>query len=203
MKDDEIRRLHSKSWRADTVKERVRIRKSALWLQGHPLSIRESRASKRTREQQQRATLRPRPLLTPLPQRLALMKAGKPYLTTLDRMLDDDEARALGKWAECEEVLQGRAKAACLDGKGGAMRIRSPIPDDWLIIIREHITMQRYLPTRSLRLLAAFTAIQNGLEGALTPAQYGLRFYPRTTNKRMAFLDGIAETACGLTAEGY
>jgi len=196
MHDDEIR---------EAVKDQVRQRKRSLWLQGHPIQARqlETGAQRRARAQQTAKAVRPRPLLTPLPQRLALMKAGKVHLTTLDRMLDDDEVRALGKWAECEEVLQGRAKAACLDGKGGAMYIRSPIPDDWLRLIREHVTMQRYLPARSLRLLTAFTAIQNGLEGALSPAQYGLRFYPRQRDKRMAFLNGIASIACGLTAEGY
>jgi hypothetical protein len=187
------------------IKEQVRQRKRSLWLQGHPIQARqlETGAQRRARAEQTARAVRSRPLLTPLSQRLALMKAGKVHLTTLDRMLEDGEVCALDKWTQCEEVLQGQAKAACLDGKGGAMFIRSPIPDDWLRVIRQHVTMQRCLPARSLRLLAAFTAIQNGLEGALSPAQYGLRFYPHAKNKRMAFLDGIAETACGLTAEGY
>jgi hypothetical protein len=198
MEDDEIR---------EAVKHRVRQRKRSLWLQGHPIEARrlETGAQRRARTQQTAQPVRPRPLLTPLPQRLALMKAGKVQLTTLDRMLDDDQARALERWALCEELLHGSAKAVSFDGGSGGSLVRSPIHDEQIKAVHEHMRFRKRLPCHGVqfRLLAAFTAIQNGVEGALSPAQYGLRFYPRATNKRMAFLDGIAETACGLTGEGY
>lgn len=195
MKDDEIRRLHNLSENADTVKERVCQRKRSLWLQGHPLSIRESRVAKRARERQRRAARRPRPLLTPIPQRLAMMKVGKLYLTTLDRMLDDGEVWALSIYAQCELILQGQIKGGCLDG-GGSIGVQSPINDRHMELVSDHIRLRNRLDWQSLAILIAFTAIQNGLENALSPALYGVKFFPNARNKRMAFLNGIAQTAC-------
>lgn len=187
------------------IKERVRQRKRSLWLQGHPIEARqlETGAQRRARAEQTARAVRPRPLLTPLPQRLALMKAGKVYLTTLDRMLEDDEVRALGKWTVCEQLLEGDIRTTKQGIWPSALERKDPIPEDWIETIQRHVVTRKGLTVRALSLLAAFTAIQNGLEGALTPAQYGLRFYPRQRDKRMAFLDGIASIACGLTSEGY
>jgi hypothetical protein len=196
MSSDEISELHE-----STRKELVRARR--CFLQRHHTL--ERRTCLRILAERQKAIARPTMLLTPLPQRLALMKAGKAQLTTLDRMLDDVEANALERWALCEELLHGSAKAVSFDGGSGGSLVRSPIHDEQIKAVHEHMRFRKRLPCQGMRfrVLAAFTAIQNGVEGALSPAQYGLRFYPRATNKRMAFLDGIAETACGLTAEGY
>jgi hypothetical protein len=196
MSNDEISELHE-----STRKELVRARRRFLQ-QHHSL---ERRTCMRILAERQKAIARPTILLTPLPQRLALMKAGKVQLTTLDRMLDDAEANALERWALCEELLHGSAKAVSFDGGSGGSLVRSPIHDEQIKAVHEHMRFRKRLPCQGVRfrLLAAFAAIQNGVEGALSPAQYGLRFYPRQRDKRMAFLDGIAETACGLTAEGY
>lgn len=190
----------------EDAKENVRLRKRSLWLQANPIAAQAyaGRAKRRERAKQCARPFRPRPLLTPRMRRMAMIKVGKLQLTALDRMLDDDDAWTLERWATCEEILQGNAKAASLEGGNGAMRVRGPIPDSLMENIRHHMEFRKRLQCRKqLQLLTAFTMIQNGLEGALSPAQYGLRFYPCLPNKRMAFLNGIARVACDLAMDGY
>jgi hypothetical protein len=196
MSNDEISELHE-----STRKELVRAHRRFLQ-RHHSL---ERRTCMRVIAERQKAIARPTMLLTPLAQRYAMTKAGKLHLTTLDRMLDIGEALALERWALCEELLRGEIKTARLGGWGSEMNMRSPVPDKWIRDVQQHMRFRKRLPCQGVRfrLLAAFVAIQNGVEGALSSAQYGLRFYPRATNKRMAFLDGIAMVALGLTAEGY
>lgn len=196
MSNDEICELQESAG-----KEHVRAHRRFLQ-RHHSL---ERRTCMRILAERQKAIARPTMLLTPLAQRYAMMKAGKLHLTTLDRMLDIGEALALERWAACEELLNGSAKAVSFDGGTGGSLVRSPIPDKQIEAVHEHMRFRKRLLCQSVsfRLLAAFAAIQNGVEGALSPAQYGLRLFPGAKNKRMAFLDGIAETACGLTAEGY
>jgi hypothetical protein len=59
------------------------------------------------------------------------------------------------------------------------------------------------LHTRELAILRAFVAVQNGHEGALSPAQYGLRIFPDARNKRDAFLRGVVQVAEILVKAGY
>lgn len=196
MSNDEISELH------ESVRKEM-VRAHRRFLQQH--HSQERRTCLRILAERQKAIARPTMLLTPIGQRLAMSKAGKLQLTTLDRMLDDAEANALERWALCEELLHGSAKAVSFDGGSGGSLVRSPIHDEQIKAVHEHMRFRKRLPCHGVqfRLLAAFAANQNGVEGALSPAQYGLRFFPGAKNKRMAFLDGIAETACGLTSEGY
>jgi len=195
--DDELR--HAISAGMTHILEgvtKVRHRRARIAALGAPLSIRASRAERRrdARERPHRPA-RQQPLLTSYALRMRMLSAGDVRLTELDAMLTDEQARALEEWALCEEILSGRTKSASWDvGRGGGGQ-SAPIPDAWLATLAAHGRKRAGIPSGTLMVLTAFTALQNGFEGALSAAQYGERFFPRARNKRMAFIEAVAKVA--------
>jgi hypothetical protein len=195
--DDELR--HAISAGMTHVLEsitRVRHRRARIAALGAPLSIRASRAERRreARERPHRPA-RQQPLLTSYALRMQMIAAGDIRLTELDAMITDEQARALEGWARCEEILSGCAKSASWDvGRGGGGQ-PAPVPDAWLATLAHHATKRLGLGVRTLLVLQAFTALQNGSEGALSAAQCGERMFPRVRNKRRAFVEAVADVA--------
>lgn len=199
--DDELR--HAISAGMTEILEgvtRVRHRRARIAALGAPLSVRQSRNDRR-RAQRERIhrPARQQPLLTPYLVRIRMIEAGDVRLTELDAMITDEQARALEEWALCEEILSGRVKSASWEaGRGGGGQ-SAPIPDAMLARIAAHGRRRVGMELGSLRLLAAFTALQNGSEGALSPAQYGARLFPRARNKRRAFVEAVERVARKIT----
>ncbi len=175
---------------------KVRHRRARIAALGAPLSVRASRAERRRASRERPARpARQQPLITPHARRMDMIASGDVRLTELDAMLTDEQARALEEWALCEEMLSGRTKSASWEvGRGGGGQ-SAPIPDAWLAQLNAHGQKRVGMRGDSLKLLAAFTALQNGSEGALSPAQYGMRFFPEAQNKRLAFLRAVAGVA--------
>lgn len=192
--DDELRRAMSEGFTAilDGV-QRVRHRRARIAALGAPLSVRQTRECRR-RAQRERSSrpARQQPLLTPFARRMDMARSGNVQLTELDAMLSDEEARALEQWALCEEMLSGWMKAESENGGSGQ---RSLIPDAWMAQLNAHGRRKTRLGGDSLNILSAFTALQNRSEVALSPAQYGIRFFPKARRKDAAFLDAIVKAA--------
>jgi hypothetical protein len=182
--------------------ERVRARRASLAIQAAPLSVRAAKASTRKKRRDEMfGAVRYQAPLTP---RARLAMRGKVPLTLLDEMVTDLQAAALERWAFFEQVLEGRAKGVNFEASGGGVSLPSPIADRLLHEISEHVIFRRrLLHTRELAILRAFTAVQNGHESALSPAQYGLRIFPDARNKRDAFLRGVVQVAEMLVKAGY
>lgn len=195
--DDELRHAMAEGFGAllDSVRI-VRHRRARIAAMGAPLSVRASRAERR-REQRTRPSrpVRQQPLLTSYAVRMQMIAAGDVRLTELDRMISDEEARALEQWALCEEVLCGRVKSASWEvGRGGGGQ-SAPIPDGWLATLAAHSRKRFGVGLGYRKILMAFTALQNGSEGALSAAQYGLQLFPKARNKREAFIAAVARVA--------
>lgn len=195
--DDELR--HALSAGMTSILEgvtRVRHRRARIAALGAPLSIRASRAERRREARAApKRPIRQQPLLTSYARRMDMVAAGDVQLTQLDAMLSDEQARALEEWALCEELLAGRVKSASWElGRGGGGQ-STPIPDAWMARLTAHGRKHSGLGGSSLQILAAFTALQNGLEGALSAAQYGARFFPKAKNKRLVFVEAVARVA--------
>jgi hypothetical protein len=197
--DDELR--HAISAGMTAILEgvtRVRHRRAEAAIRRGSIAIRASRAERR-REARERIhrPARQQPLLTPYSVRMQMIEAGDVRLTELDSMISDEEARALEEWVACEEVLAG--SMASVDYLGdrarGSGRGMPPVADDWMGRLGEHSRRRCEMGGWSLRVLAVFTALQNGSEGALSAAQYGERFFPRARNKRRAFIAAVADVA--------
>lgn len=206
LNNDEIHTVISESF-FELLKsvEKARARRQSLALQGMPLEIAKTRAERRKRAKQARYHMRQKLLLTPIAMRRQMAKDGKVRLTPLDEMLNDDQAYALELWSLCEEILQGRAKGMSFEAHGSALYIQSPISDRWIDWIQRHMTHKAALAKRAfdLQLISAFVDIQNGNDFALSPAQYGFKFFPSAKNKRNAFLRGIVGVARRLEERGY
>jgi len=195
--DDELRHAISAGMThvLDSI-ARVRHRRVEAALRRGTLSIRASRTERRREARMRpRRPLRQQPLLTPYSVRVQMIAAGDVQLTELDSLITDEEARALEEWALCEEMLSGRVKSASWDlGRGGGGQ-SAPIPDAWLAQLGEHGRRRAGMGAGSLQILAAFTALQNGSEGALSAAQCGERLFPGARNKRRAFIGAVARVA--------
>lgn len=185
--------------------ERARARRQSLARQAAPLEIARTRAERRKRAKHEHMHRRPKLLLTPAAKRRQMIKEGNIRLTLLDEMLDDEQSRALELWAICEEQLQGRVKGMSYEANGSALYVRSPISDQWIDLVQRHMRFRKILGASKthLQILMAFVAIQNNVENALSPAQYGIRFFPCARNKRNAFLQGIKQAAKELVERGY
>src|SRR6185503_8967379 len=60
-------------------------------------------------------------------------------LTELDKALGDDEAEALERWLDCEEMLCGRVKIGDYgDRTGGGSGMASPVPDRLVEALEAH-----------------------------------------------------------------
>jgi hypothetical protein len=179
--------------------QHVRHRRVEAAIRRGDVSIRASRAERRRASREPpRRPARQQPLLTSYARRMVMVRAGDVQLTELDRMLTDEEARALEEWALCEEILSGRTKSASWDvGRGGGGQ-SAPIPDAWLATLAARERKRRELDRGSRTLLSAFTALQNGSEGALSAAQYGALLFPNARNKRLAFIEAVAKVAARL-----
>ena len=65
-------------------------------------------------------------------------------LTELDKLLGDDEAEALERWLDCEEMLGGRVKIADYgDRTGGGSGGASPVPDRVFQAMEDHAALKR------------------------------------------------------------
>lgn len=68
-------------------------------------------------------------------------------LTDLDKALDDDEAEALERWLDCEDMLQGRVKISDYgDRTGGGSGQASPVPDRVIMAMEAHAWAKRGMP---------------------------------------------------------
>lgn len=68
-------------------------------------------------------------------------------LTELDKALSDDEAEALERWLDCEELLQGRVKISDYgDRTGGGSGQASPVPDRVIAAMEDHAQAKRRMP---------------------------------------------------------
>jgi len=85
--------------------------------------------------------------------------------------------------------------------EGGSRGVGQPEPvaDACLAQLAAHGRRKAGLGPSSLQVLQAFTALQNFSENALSPAQYEMQFFPKSRNKRLAFLEAIARAASQLT----
>lgn len=153
------------------------------------------------------ASKRPRlPILTPFAMRMELAARGSTEFSPLDRLLNDDQARALERWAICAQLIEGKAKTVNYSGGGTGHGCASPIPDDWVRSVGQyvHIRSEMKMRTRhTLRILDAFSALQNNEPGALSLAGYGIMFFPNARHKRDAFLNAIREAADVLVRLGH
>ena len=197
--DDELRNMIFLGM-VHTVVERVRHRRARIAALGAPLSIRASRAERRREARERPARpVRQQPLLTPFARRMDMVAAGDVRLTELDAMLGDDEALALEEWADCEEMLSGRVMTVNWEGGSRGVGQPEPVADACLAQLAAHGRRKAGLGQRSLQVLAAFTALQNGSEGALSAAQYGERLFPGAKVARQAFIEAVAKVAGELT----
>jgi hypothetical protein len=80
-------------------------------------------------------------------------------LTELDRALDCDQAEALERWLDCEELLQGRP-ASIGDGGGGGSG-RSVLSDDAMDVLASHAEIKRRLSPVSRQALAELASLMN------------------------------------------
>lgn len=145
-------------------------------------------------------------LLTPHSVRMEMIRERRLRLTDLDQMLTIDEANALERWAANEEALCGRAKTQRWENAaGGELRPMdcTLIHDDQMGRLNRHGRSKRCLDDHTREILATFTAMQNRVEGALAPAQYGLIYGVSDQNKSRGFLKLIVEAAKALVRMRY
>ena len=179
--------------------ERARARKRSLAIQASPLSARQTRQQKRAKAKRAVNTTRPCAPLTPYASRMVMIKSG---FTQLDSMLEDDQARALERWAICAQLIEGKAKTVNYSG-GGTGGEHSPIPDDWIHAVNRYMRSRAAMDAFALQILDAFSALQNNDPGALSIAGYGCRFFPNARHKRDAFLCAIRDAANVLLRLGH
>lgn len=92
-------------------------------------------------------------------------------LTDLDRALDCNQAEAIERWLDCEELLQGRP-ASIGDGGGGGSG-RSVLSDDAMEALAEHAEMKRRLAARYRGALGALATMMQSGEWTLTEGFVG------------------------------
>lgn len=132
--------------------------------------------------------------LTPHAVKKEMAEEGRLKLTPLDKLLEPAQAYALERWALNEQTLSGKtatqnwesSKSRC-----GTVTEFSPISDNRIEAVMTHSAFKKRLPDYTLDVLAAFTAMQNRHEGALSAAQYGFVYCPNAKNKSAAFLHEI------------
>jgi hypothetical protein len=130
-------------------------------------------------------------LLTPRSARAEMIRERRLHVTELDRMLNEEEANALERWAANEEGISGRAKTQRWDNSPTGTRRPmdcAPIPDHLIDRLNRHGRVKRCLDQHTLEILAAFTAMQNRDEGALSAAQYGLIYCPDVRENKTKFM---------------
>jgi len=120
-------------------------------------------------------------------------------------MLSQEQSGCLERWALCEQLLQGRVRIANLEGSNRLPGLPSPISDNHIDFVNEHMRQRKRLVAAPLTLivLASFTSIQNQEEAALPPAYWGLKLFPTSTNKADAFLWAIGDASKVLVQIGY
>jgi hypothetical protein len=145
-------------------------------------------------------------LLTPRSVRIEMISERRLHVTELDRMLNEEEANALERWATNEQGVSGRAKTQRWDNSPTGTRRPmdcAPIPDHLIDRLNQHGRVKRRLDAHTAEILGVFTAMQNRNEGALSLAQYGLIYCPKEKNKSAGFLKLIVEAAKVLIAWRY
>jgi hypothetical protein len=144
--------------------------------------------------------------LTPSSVRREMIAAGRIVRTNLDGMLSDEEANALERWAANEQGISGRPKTQRWENSPTGTRRPmdcAPIPDHFIDRLNRHGRVKRCLDEDTLEILAAFTAMQNRNEGALSAAQYGLIYCPKERNSIQGFLKLIVAAAKVLVRVRY
>ena len=137
--------------------------------------------------------------LTPFAVKRDMAEAGRLTLTPLDKMLSPAQAHVLERWALNEQILAGKAatmqwsdaRARC-----GTVTEFSPISDNRIDAVMAHSEHKKRLNDFQLEVLAAFTAMQNRHQGALSMAQYAIILGIPGRHKRESFsqeLKNIAE----------
>jgi hypothetical protein len=144
--------------------------------------------------------------LTPSSVRREMIEEGRIVATELDRMLTDDEATVLERWALNEQGVSGRAKTQRWDDqpRGSGRTDFALIHDDLMGRIVRHGQVKRTLDAHMLEILAAFTAMQNRLPDALPASRYGLHFCGfRPKDKAKAFYGLVVLAAKQLVSAKY
>lgn len=126
-------------------------------------------------------------------------------LTDLDRLLDDEEAGALERYVDNEEMLSGNTRVPRWLGERVDSHVRhsAPLPDEVLEALAGHMEAKRCLSDWRRRVLAVFVAQQLLWEDALTAAQAGLRLGLAGRRKADAWWEAVRDAARDLVRIGY
>ena len=148
---------------------------------------------------------RARLLLTPRAMKAEMINERRIVLTAFDRMLTDEQADVLERWAENEQVLSGKAATQKWDDStaSGSNGEFSPISDYRVEAAKAHSQIRTRMDDATLEVLSAFTAMQNRHEGALSAALYGIALCPDQKNKSHGFLRLVRDAADKLILHRY
>lgn len=91
-------------------------------------------------------------------------------LTDLDRALDCNQAEAIERWLDCEELLQGRVRCSDYGDRVLGSGRPDPVPDEDMEALAEHAEMKRLLSVRSRKALAVLVRMTEATEWRLIPA---------------------------------
>jgi hypothetical protein len=126
------------------------------------------------------------------------------HLTELDKLLTEDEARALEDYAWCAQALAGAARTTDYDGD----RIRTSrmsltaLPDKWMPRLRRHIARRLRLTCATRNVLDLFAIQQSAVDDAPTGAEIGLRLGLSNDDPAGEWWRVVKAAAMRLVAEG-
>lgn len=121
-------------------------------------------------------------------------------LTELDKALSDDQAEALERWLDCEEMLQGRVKIGDYgDRTGGGSGQVSPVPDRVLDALAAHAEAKRRMHPYPRKVLAMLVAMMEAPQWDYAAAGQclGSRAAPHYVAKKR-FIGAVREAAAFL-----
>jgi hypothetical protein len=123
----------------------------------------------------------------------------------LDKMLTEDEAGVLERWTRNEELMSGRARTAdfCGDRVQTSRCNVAPLHDEALGELHHHMIVRKSLDREALELLTVFTQQMSRDREVMSPAEAGLRFFPKAKNKSMAYYQALRDLAARLVAYKY
>jgi len=123
----------------------------------------------------------------------------------LDKMLSEDEAEALERWARNEETMSGRARTAdfCGDRVQTSRCNVAPLHDEALVALHRHMSIRKSLEPGSQEILTVFTRQMARDRETMSPAEAGLHFFPTAKNKRLAYYQALRDLAAWLVSIRY
>lgn len=121
-------------------------------------------------------------------------------LTPLDRILTDDEARALEGYCLCEMICMGSAR--CADYAGDRVQTSrsdmSVLSDDWLTRLAAHAAAKARLGGPERNVLAVFVRQYVGEDGAPSAAEAALVLGLRGQDRRASWWEAVKDAAAVL-----